>query len=298
MAPRAPSPAAPSASSCPASAAPTPSARGRRVDRRRRVQRRVRRTPGVPMGGAAGGAGGARRLRGPARRRNGPRDGCRAPVSVRVEGSEIFTFEASHPLGDLALEAYPGPISIGVGPRAPRGRGLQPAGRAALAHRAMGSRPGGPRGVPSSAGACAASPSFCGLARARTAATGRGARSSTAPPATCGRSTWRRARRPPARRPGGAFPGCVSQEGVLRPQRQPLGVDGRPHELRGRGLAHRRRAAPRVRPGLHRARHRRDRLRQRGRGLPLLPRRTLKLRTPAPPVTLPPAMPPTPRTPP
>ncbi len=73
---------------------------------------------GLPTGGAGGAQASAGGDGGGAGGGAGTDDGCRAPAFVRIQTTDIFTYEASHPLATAAA-AYPGAVSTGVGPRAP-----------------------------------------------------------------------------------------------------------------------------------------------------------------------------------
>lgn len=81
---------------------------------------------GLPTGGAGGASGGAEAPSGGAGGA-GVDDGCRAPAYVRIQSTDIFTYEASHPQATAAA-AFPGALSTGVGPHAPPGEACSRAG--------------------------------------------------------------------------------------------------------------------------------------------------------------------------
>ena len=56
-----------------------------------------------------------------------PVDGCARPLATRIDGFDIFTYEASHPTA-TAFAAFPGALSTGLGPRAP-GAQISPCSR-------------------------------------------------------------------------------------------------------------------------------------------------------------------------
>jgi formylglycine-generating enzyme required for sulfatase activity len=164
----------------------------------------------VASAGGAGGGGGFAALPGGAM----ADDGCRAPATVRVEGTEIFTYEASHPLA-TSQAAYPGAISIGVGPSAP----------AAGACSRAGVRPWHTVRWADAQAACEAVPSpgwrLCRESELLRACEGEDGRDWTWGTIFDGAAcNLRQVYQAPgaetsSEAPGGAFPGCVSQEGVF-----------------------------------------------------------------------------------